>query len=260
MFELCDSLAKAASDAIIDLVGMEEAFNTVYVGADGTDTKLIDDVAEKAVLDVLRSDGRSIRILSEELGEIIIGDEPEFTIVLDPLDGTYNVANDIPIYGISIAIGKPDLSAIYFGYVQNLANGDTFYASLGEGAYYNGKRISPSECSFLSDFCLSLYGYRKHVDRTVDLCKNVRRIRIFGSVSLELCYVASGRLDAFVDVRGSLRLVDVAAGILIIEESGGTVTDGNGNKLELKDSIMNPVYMIASNGCAHSNILKLVKR
>ena len=72
--------------------------------------------------------------------------------------------------------------------------------------------------------------------------------------------MAAGRLDAFVDVRGSLRLVDVAAGKLIIEESGGIVTDGDGNTLKLKDSVINPVYMIASNGCAHSDILKLVKR
>ncbi|MCM1986581.1 bifunctional fructose-bisphosphatase/inositol-phosphate phosphatase [Methanococcoides seepicolus] len=260
MLEFCDLLAESASNAISDLVGTEEAFRTVYVGADGTDTKLIDDVSEKAIIEILKADGRSIRLLSEELGEVVFGDDPEFTIILDPLDGTYNVAHDIPVYGISIAIGEPDLSSTYFGYVRNLANGDTFYAESGKGAYFNDKRIYHSKCSSLNEFCVSLYGYRKNVERTLYLCKKVRRIRIFGSVSLELCYVASGRLDAFVDVRGSLRLVDVAAGKLIIEESGGIVTDGDGNALKLKDSVINPVYMIASNGCAHSDILNLVKR
>jgi myo-inositol-1(or 4)-monophosphatase len=258
--EFCDRLADAASNAISELVDTSEAFETVYVGADGTDTKLIDDVSEQAVLKVLREDGRSMRILTEEFGEVKLGEDPEFSIVLDPLDGTYNVANGIPVYGISIAIGKPDVSSFYFGYVRNLANGDTFHAGSGEGAYFNGKKIKPSRNSVLNSFCVSLYGYRRHVERTVSLCKTVRRIRIFGSVALELCYVAAGRTDAFVDVRGSLRLVDVAAGMLIIKEAGGKVTDGKGGPLKLKGSVINPFYMVASNGHAHSDILKLIGR
>ncbi|NYT20010.1 MAG: bifunctional fructose-bisphosphatase/inositol-phosphate phosphatase [Methanosarcinales archaeon] len=260
VLELCDLLSDAAINAISDLVGTSEAFNTVYVGADGTDTKLIDDISEKAILKTLREDGRSMRILSEEFGEIKLGEDPEFSIILDPLDGTYNVANGIPVYSISIAIGEPDLSSIYFGYVKNLANGDVFYAASGEGAYFNGNKITPSSNSVLDNFCISLYGYRKNVERTVDLCRKVRRIRILGSVALELCYVASGRLDAFVDVRRSLRLVDVAAGKLIIEEAGGMVTDGEGSPLKLRGSVINPFYMVASNGNAHSDILKLIGR
>ncbi|SET09350.1 D-fructose 1,6-bisphosphatase [Methanococcoides vulcani] len=258
--EFCDLLSDAAANAISDLVDTSEAFETVYVGADGTDTKLIDDVSEKAILKTLRKDGRSMRILSEEFGEIKLGEDPEFSIILDPLDGTYNVANGIPAYSISIAIGEPDLSSVYFGYVRNLANGDVFHAGLGEGAYFNGKKITPSGNSVLNNFCISLYGYRRNVERTVGLCKNVRRIRIFGSVALELCYVAAGRLDAFVDVRGSLRLVDIAAGKLIIEEAGGKVTDGEGSPLKLRGSVINPFYMVASNGHAHSEILKLIRR
>jgi myo-inositol-1(or 4)-monophosphatase len=103
-----------------------------------------------------------------------------------------------------------------------------------------------------------VYGYRSHVEETTTLCKKVRRIRILGSVALELCYVAAGKLDTFVDVRGSLRLTDIAAGKLIIEEAGGTVTDGNGESLKLVDSIVNEVYMVASNGCAHSELLNLL--
>ncbi|UGV41239.1 bifunctional fructose-bisphosphatase/inositol-phosphate phosphatase [Methanococcoides orientis] len=258
--ELCDLLSDAAGNAISNLVDTSEAFETVYVGADGTDTKLIDDVSEKAILEVLRENGRSMRILSEEFGEIKLGEDPEFSIILDPLDGTYNVANGIPVYSISIAIGNPDHTSVYFGYVKNLANGDVFHAGLGKGAYFNGQRIAPSRNHALNTFCISLYGYRKNVERTVDLCKSVRRIRILGSVALELCYVASGRLDAFVDVRGSLRLVDVAAGKLVIEEAGGKVTDGKGSPLKLKGSVINPLYMVASNGYAHSDILNLIER
>lgn len=258
--ELCGQAADAAIYSIKDLIGTDEAFRIVYTGADGTPTRLIDDISEKAILDILKGDGRSMRILSEECGEILLGDSPEFAIILDPLDGTYNAAHDIPFYSISIAIGSPDLSEIWFGYVRNLANGDTYHAELGKGAYLNGKTIGPSANSTLKDFCISIYGYRRHVERTIKLSKSIRRIRILGSVALELCYVASGKLDAFVDIRRSLRLVDVAAGKLILEEAGGIVTDGDGRPLELDDSVINRLSMIASNEQGHPDILYLTKR
>jgi len=258
--ELCEQAASAAICSIKDLIGTDEAFRIVYTGADGTPTRLIDDISEKAILNVLKEDGRSMRILSEECGEILMGDSPEFTIILDPLDGTYNAAHGIPFYSVSIAIGSPDLSEVWFGYVQNLANGDTYHAELGKGAYLNGKNIGPSANSTLRDFCISVYGYRRHVERTIELSKSIRRIRIFGSVAMELCYVASGKLDAFVDIRKSLRLVDIAAGKLILEEAKGIVTDGDGRPLELDDSVINQLSMIASNGHAHPDILCVTQR
>jgi myo-inositol-1(or 4)-monophosphatase len=79
-------------------------------------------------------------------------------------------------------------------------------------------------------------------------------------VSLELCYVACGKLDAFVDVRGSLRLTDVAAGKLILEEAGGLVSDEKGCELVLKDNVVNRVYMVATNGKSHKHILEITGR
>ncbi len=260
LLDLCETAADAATDAIRDIKGTPEAFKTVYTGADGTDTKLIDDVSEKAILQVLKNCGRSMRVLSEELGEMFIGDDPEFTVILDPLDGTYNAATDIPFYSISIAFAETDIGKVRFGYVRNLANKDTFYAEYGKGACFNGKRIYPSTNNNLKDFCVSVYGYHLHVERTINLCKSVRRIRIFGSVALELCHVAAGKLDAFVDVRGSLRLIDVAAGKLIIEEAGGFVSNEKGTELKLRDSVINRFYMVASNGHAHDQILSVLER
>jgi len=258
--ELCNRASQAAADAIVNLVGTPEANRTLYEGADGTPTKLIDEAAENAILEVFQNDGRSMRILSEEFGEKILGDAPEFAVVLDPLDGTYNAASGIPYYSVSIAIGEPDLSDTRFGYVKNLANGETYHAESGKGAYLNGKRIKPTGNSTLSEFCVSVYSCRPHIERTNRLCKRVRRIRILGSAALELCYVASGKMDAFVDVRGALRPTDVAAGKLIVEEAGGIVTNGFGAPLRLPDNVTNRVDMIASNGCAHMEILKLTVR
>ena len=262
LLELCNRASQAAADAIEDMVGSSDAYSTVYMGADGTPTKKIDAVAEDAILTILKDDGRSMRLLSEEAGDIMIGeeDEPDVSIILDPLDGTYNAAFGIPFYSVSIAIAKPDLSDVSFGYVTNLANGDTYHAGSGKGAYLNGKSISPSDNSEIHDFCISAYGYRPHVERTSILCKGVRRIRILGSVALELCYVASGRMDAFVDVRRALRLTDVAAGNFILEKAGGMVSNELGDPLKLPNGLMNRVDMVASNGHAHMDILKLNSR
>lgn len=249
---------KAASDSISDLAGTDDAGSFVCMGADGTPTSRIDVAAEDAIIEVLKADGRSMRIISEELGELILGNSPEFSIVLDPLDGTYNSSVGIPFYSVSIAFASYDLLDLKFGYVSNLALCEEYYAEAGKGAYLNGKKVKTSLNSELRELCVSVYGYRQNVERTRRIYKNVRRIRLFGSVALELCYVASGRLDAFVDVRQTLRVTDVAAGQLILAEAGGLVTDGYGNSLRLPDNVTARVEMVASNGLVHEKLLKLL--
>jgi myo-inositol-1(or 4)-monophosphatase len=96
------------------------------------------------------------------------------------------------------------------------------------------------------------------VERTRNIYKNVRRVRLLGSVALELCYVASGKLDALVDIRGALRVTDVAAGQLILKEAGGLVTDRKGNSLTLPDNVISRIEMVASNGHVHEKLLKLL--
>ncbi|MGD9780228.1 bifunctional fructose-bisphosphatase/inositol-phosphate phosphatase [Methanomethylovorans sp.] len=260
LLELCERVSAASYKAIKDLVGKPEAYTTLYIGADGTPTKLIDDASESAIILELEKAGRSTRIISEECGEKIIGCDPKIALIMDPLDGTHNAAMGIPFYSISIAIANPCLSGINFGYVKDFTTGDVYCAELGKGAYLNGNRIYTSARSDIMDFCVSVYGYHPHVTKTTNLCQAVRRIRILGCVSLELCYVACGKLDAFVDVRGSLRLTDVAAGTLILEEAGGIVSDEKGRKLLLQDNVVNRVYMVATNGMSHQQILDITGR
>jgi myo-inositol-1(or 4)-monophosphatase len=257
--ELCEKASEAAIEAIGSLVGTPEAYREVYTGADGTPTWLIDDVSEQAILGVLEDSGIKMRILSEEIGECIFGEEPEITVALDPLDGTYNAAMGIPFYSISIAIGSADLSRMDFGYVRNLVSDDTYHAIAGEGAFFNGERIHVSEREKLGEACVSIYGYRTNVEHTLELARRVRRNRLLGSAALELCYVAAGKFDAFADIRNSLRLIDIAAGKLILEEAGGKVTDGTGNKLFPECNVINRLSMIASNGYIHEDILGCVR-
>lgn len=248
----------AASDSISGLAGTNAASSFICMGADGTPSTRIDLAAEEAIIEVLKADGRSIRILSEEVGELILGDAPEFTVVLDPLDGTYNSSVGIPFYSVSLAIASHDLLDLRFGFVRNLALHEEYYAEKGKGAYLNGKKIKTSMNSNLRELCVSVYGYRQNVERTRKIYKNVRRVRLFGSVALELCYVASGRLDAFVDVRKALRVTDVAAGQVILAEAGGFVTDGYGKLLRLPDNVTARVEMVASNGHVHKKLLELL--
>ncbi|MBN2110887.1 MAG: bifunctional fructose-bisphosphatase/inositol-phosphate phosphatase [Methanosarcinaceae archaeon] len=257
--DLSNRIAGAVYERIKDIAGTSNANDVMYMGADGTPTRVIDDMSERAILEILENERRSFRILSEECGEKIIGGIPECTIIIDPIDGTYNASFGIPFYSISLAFTTKSPGEVCFGYVKNLATGDVFHAEKGKGAFLNTERIQISSKAEISRFCISVYGYRPHIEETAELCRNVRRVRVLGSVALELCYVAAGKFDAFVDVRGSLRLTDVAAGKLIVEEAGGKVTDGSGAPLELEDNILNKVYMVASNGHAHETILKLSK-
>jgi myo-inositol-1(or 4)-monophosphatase len=257
--EICDSAAEAALQSIRGLVGDPASGLVMHMGADGTPTKKIDELAEEAVVCVLERSGLGFALLSEELGRKEIGDDPVYHLHLDPLDGTFNAIAGIPFYSVSIYISSPTCG---FGYVCDLAHAVNFYAEKGRGAWREteGKRrrLAVSATPNLSAYSVSAYTLRPNTERIVPLGDVVRRIRTLGSTSAELCLVAAGRLDAFVDLRGGLRLVDVAAGSLIVQEAGGTVTDGRGDQIGFNGDMWQKSEYIASNGIFHRDILDLL--
>ena len=93
---LCDTIAKAVTSAIREMVGTAEGGLIVTMGADGTPTKRIDRAAEDAVLAQLRASGLGFKVLSEEIGEVLIGEKPDYFLHLDPLDGTFNAIKGYP--------------------------------------------------------------------------------------------------------------------------------------------------------------------
>ncbi len=256
-FELCNDVATAIERAVSGLIGKPEAGTMLRMGADGTPTEKIDEVAEKAALSVLEADGRSMRFVSEEMGEKIIGKEPGFTFVLDPIDGTFNAVNNIPFFCVPVAIGGFDLSDISYGYVKNLVSKDVYTAEKGKGAFLNGKKIHVSSVSELPLLSVISYSHRPHAVAINN--HNVRRVRTYGCAALELCYVASGIFDAFIDMREMLRVTDIAAGKLIVEEAGGIVTDGKGKPLSTQFDVKQRVNVIAGNSNAHDKLLELVQ-
>jgi len=258
LLRLCDGAARSVASAIGEMAGSAGGGQMVRMGADGTPTKRIDRAAEDAVLEELRASGLTFRVLSEEIGELSIGDasEPDYFLHLDPLDGTFNAVSGIPFYSVSIYLSH---EGFHFGYICDLVRMKSYYAEAGRGAYSSpGGRIQVSSNSDLSHFSISAYTLRPHTARIAGVGDVVRRTRTLGSTALEMALVAEGRLDAFVDLRGMMRVVDIAAGKLLIEEAGGTVTDSLGEMLHLDGNMWQRRDLIGSNGLRHKELLGLI--
>lgn len=252
----CDDVAGAVRDAVTGMVGTPEAGEYVKMGADGTPTKKIDQVAEDILVDYFARHPFCRHLISEELGCADMGGE-KGTIYLDPVDGTHNAVVGIPFYALSIAYAEEGV--VRAGYVQNLATGETFHAVRGRGACLDGHPIHVSGISLLEESAMSVYGRKFDPTRMFDIARKIRRLRLLGASALELCYVGCGRLDGFVDVRGTLRVTDAAAGILVCEEAGGTVSDPDGNALVFPDEVSAGRSLVATNGVMHNKVIEYLR-
>ncbi len=191
----------------------------------------MDLLAEKLVLEVLRDSGEFF-VLTEERGALTLGDEPEYIAVIDPVDGSFNAVHGIPFYALSIGFADRSPEArvqdVHTGYVLNLHTGDEFEAEAGRGARLNRRRIACRRRK-LEHSCIVTYCSPPGFRRLERLVSGVKRVRTFGSAALELCHLAKGDFQAFIDLRGYLRNVDVAAALRIVREAGGHVSvDGAG--------------------------------
>jgi myo-inositol-1(or 4)-monophosphatase len=235
-------------------------------GAGGDPMKLVDLAAEKAIVEVLLDDGISFTLISEESGVKEFGDaSKQCYVTVDPIDGTTNLTRGLPFYASSIAISrKPILSGVYAALVADLFHDTTYTAQEGEGAYRDGKKIKPSLISSLGEAVIGLdlntFKVKEIASQLTDLIQETKHIRHFGANALELCYVAEGLTDAFVDIRGKIRTTDVAAGFLILREAGGKITTPEGHVLDAKLDPKQKIKFIASgNAQIHKTILGLVK-
>lgn len=268
---ISNRIMQEAQEAVEPHVGREESDKIVKMGADGTPTKFIDLVAENKVVEILEDVGRPVTLISEEIGEFKIGEgSSEAVFVVDPLDGTRNAIKNIPAFGISIAVGDPlasstkgdgklTISDVEIGFVKNFATNDIYHAQRGGGARLNGNKIKPSKKKDVSSSSIGAYIYRADMSKMDKLCRTVRSMRILGSVAIELCYVADGTYDAFLDVRGNLRIVDISAAKLIIEEATGIVTDEDCKPLKSGLNVIDRTSIVAScNKNIHKEIIGII--
>ena len=191
----------------------------------------VDTKSEEILIDSLNEAYPRHNFITEERGEIIFG-EYDNTWIIDPLDGTTNFIHDYPGYCISMAFRKDD--RIEHGIIYNPLTHDLFTASRGEGAQYNGNRIRVSAQAKFDDALVSIGLPRDpaSLDQYNEVIKvlhsRIGGLRKTGSTALDLAYVAAGKLDVFCN--SNQKLWDLAAGILLIKEAGGLVTDYSGQE------------------------------
>ncbi len=200
------------------------------MGADGTPTKKADKVAEDIFIEAVMSNDLPYNIISEEIGFIDRGYESN--LVVDPVDGTTNLIAGIPLYAISVAVMKDDVKSTDYGFIMNLSNGNYYEATPGEGITFNGKPVSRRDSK--TGICLlSISGAIDPIGSK--LVARSRKIRDLGCTSLEMALVSTGAADAVCHLgdRGVVRNVDVAAGALMIWESGGKIIDQHGREFNM---------------------------
>ncbi|WP_280770595.1 inositol monophosphatase family protein [Salipaludibacillus daqingensis] len=149
--------------------------------------------------------------------------------IIDPIDGTMNFVHQKQFFAISLAVYQ-DGEALW-GFVYDVMHDELFFAEHGKGAYLNGERLSPLKEVPLSEAIISFNTDYLYERPGLELIvKKARGIRAYGACSLEMAYVAKGRLDAFVS--DSISAWDYCAGKLIVEEVGGTVISQIHNQVE----------------------------
>jgi fructose-1,6-bisphosphatase/inositol monophosphatase family enzyme len=180
-------------------------------------------IADRAALAVIERAG--LGTLSEESG--VHGADRAVWVALDPVDGSTNAFRGLPWWATSVC--AIDAAGPVAAVVANQATGVRFEASRGGGARCNGKPIAPTSCQSLRDAVVALSGYSRR-------WLGWAQYRVFGAAALDLCAVAAGQVDAFIDCASrSLAPWDYLGGVLICQEAGAAVTEAFGRELVVRD-------------------------
>lgn len=220
----------------------------------------IDKAAEKVIIRRIQKSFPDHAILAEESGASgsdPAGSRPVCRWIIDPLDGTTNFAHNLPFS--TVTIGFEAYGTVLIGGVYDPFRDELFFAEKGKGATLNGKRIHVSKTKKLVDSLLCTgfpYDRRKDPDSYLRIFRafllTAQEIRRLGSAALDLCYVACGRLDGYWEFK--LNAWDKAAGMLIVEEAGGKITDLSG-----RPATLTGIQNVATNGHIHAEMLRVLK-
>jgi myo-inositol-1(or 4)-monophosphatase len=245
--------AQAAAQVIRDASSSRSTLQWESKGAADFVTD-VDRAAERAIEVIIAACFPDARMLGEELSPTADLSSPGLTFIADPLDGTTNFLHGYPQYAVSIGVLQQ--STLVAGVVLNVTKNECFTAIAGRGAYLNGERIRTSS---LSDPSRSLIGtgfpfkqpellerYSKHF---IAVSRDTAGIRRAGSAALDLSDLACGRFDGFWEL--DLAPWDIAAGILLVREAGGIVSNWAG---ATRDTAAGPV--VAGNPDIHPWLLK----
>ncbi len=250
-------------------------------GAGGDITLEIDKKAEEFVIQGLKSYNEEFLLISEEVGyyywnpnenkiiydiNLIPKKCPNF-FILDPIDGSRNAKHGIPFYCISLAYSKSlKIKDIEIGIVYNFLNKDFYIAEKHHGSFKNNQKIY---CSKTDSLGKALVGTELNFKTLISENSNisiinkkilnvVHKVRIFGASALEMCLVAQGALDLFYNLRGNTRIVDIAAGILIVQEAGGKIYNSKFGFISEESMSLNQRYSIFASNESIMDTLKSI--
>jgi myo-inositol-1(or 4)-monophosphatase len=258
---------------------LSPALNVMIAAARKAGRALIRDFGELENLQISRkgpadfvttADSRTERVLIEELSRarpgygflveesgIIEGKDKTHRFIIDPIDGTTNFLHGIPQFSISIALERE--GHIVSGLVFNPVTDEMYVAEKGHGAYLNDRRLRVAARQNLPDILVASgapfmgkEGREEFLAELNAIVSSTAGVRRFGSAALDLAWVASGRFDAFWE-RG-LKPWDIAAGLLIVREAGGVVSDLDG-----RDRMMESGHLLATNDPLHRPLLELLR-
>lgn len=262
--ELKDVIAMAtrAMESVLAFIAAEADFSTITKRKERDVTRRFDLVAEQKLQEELLVQGVNARVVSEEYGDRMIGDDPTCTLVFDPIDGSTNVAIGFPYFCSSLAyapkIDDVSLGDITMGAVVTHSL-DVYAAKMGQGARLNdGPLVTKKERRYKPIVAAYAYGVSR-IPRGVLEFEKRSIVRIFGSVAYDLCQVATGTLDAVVDTRDRLSSYDIAAAQLILRESDGIVTTADGSRLDAPVTASNLSVVCSGDRTLHNSILDTLR-
>lgn len=256
MLNFIVQVARDAGNVLVDRLG--RALQVSNKGAIDLVTEA-DLASEKLIIERIRSHYPRHAILAEESGASEDSGNPsaaEWKWIIDPLDGTTNYAHGYPCFCVSIGVeraGKLELGVVY-----DPMRNEMFAAERGQGATLNERPVRVSKVDDLGRAMLCTgfpYNVRERPDFARDFTNftmHAQAVRRDGSAALDLAYIACGRFDGFWE--DGLNPWDLAAGVLLIEEAGGRVTDFNGTTLDIYSA-----KVIASNGLIHDSMRQVLR-
>ena len=252
--ELARIAAQEAGSIQLRHYGTVDRFDSK--GADVNLLTEVDLMSEEAIKATIRNQFPDHEILAEE-SDLEKGSQADYRWIIDPLDGTTNYTHAYPFFGPSIALvhkGEPVVGVMFLPLL-----GEEFIAVKGEGALLNGEPISVSKVSDPAKalFCTGFpYDRKERPDYYLAKFKAFMKVghgvRRAGAAAVDLCYVACGRIDGFWEEK--LKAWDVAAGALIVQEAGGSVSMFDGGKLDIYGE-----NVIASNGKIHNAMIDTLR-
>ncbi len=254
MLQKIINISKEAGEII--RTGFKTNFSVKFKTNESNLVTSIDEASEKCIINFIKKEFPTHGILTEESGNVKTGGD--YLWVIDPLDGTSNFAHGLPLFSVSIGVQYKGVTT--YGVIYDVMRDVVYSAKKNCGAFENGVQLQVSANDNINrSFLVTGFPYdlKENPDDTIQkfntMLLNSRAVRRLGSAAIDMCYVASGVFDGFWEVY--LHPWDIAAGMLLIEEAGGIVTDFNNLPIDIYSK-----QILATNRLVHNKMLELLNK